>query len=376
MKSYYLWILFLLLAFSCRTMVPVQVRKPAELNVGSARTIAVLDFDFKGSWDFSAGEKDSKKLKDLITKVLTQKDKKMPDPEKAYPGNSVSEQFIAKLVQNGYYTVIERSRIEEIMQEQSLSLSGLVDEAQAVKVGSLIGAQAMITGSGSYSVKDEGEWEKYKEKVKKDGKKVEVEKERYKISRKASAQITFRIIDVTNGSVIASKTNKAANYSDSWRGIDMKYQSTGDNEEEAAKGLPDWKPIIDKLVNDILDNTINQIAPHTITEKREIESGDSKKMEAALEYAKRDMWDEAGTIWREVLQMKPEKEDKIAATYNLGLYHEIFGQLDQAEEFYEKAFKLSGDSKYLDSKARIKKRRQELEKLRQQEADDTTEIEN
>ena len=156
----------------------------------------------------------------------------------------------------------------------------------------------------------------------------------------------------------------------------MKYQSTGDNEEEAAKGLPDWKPIIDKLVNDILDNTIKQIAPHTITEKREIESGDSKKMEAALEYAKRDMWDEAGTIWREVLEMKPEKEDKIAATYNLGLYHEIFGQLDQAEEFYEKAFKLSGDSKYLDSKARIKKRRQELEKLRQQEADDTTEIEN
>lgn len=364
---YRLVLLLLLFMFSCKTMVPVKVRKPAELNVGSARTIAVLDFDFKGSWDFSAGEKDIKKLKDVLTKVLKGKDKKMPDPEKAYPGRQVSEQFIAKLVQNGYYTVIERARIEEIMQEQSLSLSGLVDESQAVQVGSLIGAQAMITGSGSYSVKDEGEWETYKEKVKKDGKKVEVEKERYKIERRVNVQITFRIIDINSGSVIASKTNKSANYSDSWRGIDSKYTSTGDDEESAAKGLPDWKPIVNELVDKLLQTTVQQIAPHTVTEKREIESGDSNKMERALEYAKRDMWDEARQIWEEVLNKKADKEDKIAATYNMGLYFEIFGDLDRAEELYEKAFKLSDDSKYLDAKARILQRRKELQKLQQQE---------
>ena len=99
--------------------------------------------------------------------------------------------------------MIERSKIEEIIKEQSLSLSGLVNEQQAVTVGNLLGAEALITGSGSYSVKDEGEWETYKEKVKNsEGKKVDVEKKRYNIYRIVDVGITFRIIDVNSGSIL------------------------------------------------------------------------------------------------------------------------------------------------------------------------------
>jgi len=352
-----------LLFSACSTTIPVKVRKPAELNIGSARTIAVMDFDFTGSWDFSAGEKDSKKALSVFAKAIAAKNKKL-HPAKAYPGKSISEQFIAKLVQNGYYTVIERSKIDAILQEQSLSLSGLVDEDQVVQVGNMIGAQALITGSGTYSVNDVGEWEKYKEKKKnKDGKKVTIEKERYNIVRNVSTQITFRVIDVNTGSVIASKTNKASNKSKSW-----KYKSSGKNESAAAKGLKDWKPIVTGLVSKILDKTVRQIAPHTVTQKREIEEGESKKMKSALEYAKRDLWDEAKEIWDKVLAGKPKKDDRIAATYNLGLFYEIFGFFNDAESHYEKAYKLSKDSKYLDAKARVKKRRKEVEKLRQQEA--------
>jgi tetratricopeptide (TPR) repeat protein len=61
-----------------------------------------------------------------------------------------------------------------------------------------------------------------------------------------------------------------------------------------------------------------------------------------------------------------DKDDRVAATYNIGLYYEISGYLDQAEDYYDKAFKMSGDSKYLDSRARIQKRRKELERLQQQ----------
>ena len=50
-------ILTALLFFGCSTTIPVKVRKPAKLNIGSARTIAVMDFEFTGSWDFRAGEK-------------------------------------------------------------------------------------------------------------------------------------------------------------------------------------------------------------------------------------------------------------------------------------------------------------------------------
>jgi len=350
---------------ACTTTIPVRVRKPAELNVGAARTIAVMDFDFSGSWDYSADKKSKTTLRDVLTNVLSGAGTQSQNSsQKTYPGSNVSDQFVAKLVQNQYYTVIERSKIEEIIKEQSFSLSGLVDQQQAVTIGNLLGAEALITGSGSYSIKDEGGWETYKEKEKdKDGKKVEVEKKRYNIYRIVDVSLTFRIIDVTTGSIIASKTNHGSN-----RSVKRSYMGTGKNERAAAQSLPDWKPIVERVVSNVLDLTVTQIAPHTVTEKRVIEEGDSNKMERALEYAKRDLWDEARVIWLEVVdKKKSDKEDKIAATYNLGLYYEVFGFLDDAESYYQKAFKLSGDSKFLDARARINRRRAELRKLQQQE---------
>jgi curli biogenesis system outer membrane secretion channel CsgG len=365
LKKIIISIVLIIFATACTTIIPVKVRKPAELNIGSARTIAVMEFDFLGSWDFSAGDKNSDNLKQAIVNAIAKKkDRKPLQPKAAYPGVYVSNELVAKLVQNGYYTVIERSKINDVLKEQSLTLSGLVDEEQAVEIGNMIGAQALITGSGSYSVKDEGEWETYTEKKKnKDGKKVKVKKKRYNITRHVSAQITFRIIDVNTGSVVASKTNKASNKSRLW-----KYRSSGKDEASAAAGLKDWKPIVEGLVSKILDKTVKQIAPHTVTQKREIEEGESKKMKSAVEYAKRDLWEEAKEIWKKVLvSKKSEKEDHIAATYNMGLYFEIFGFFDDAENFYEEAYKLSDDSKYLDARARVKKRRKEVEKLRLQE---------
>ena len=80
------------------------------------------------------------------------------------------------------------------------------------------------------------------------------------------------------------------------------------------------------------------------------------------------MWEEAKEIWMDVVsKRKSEKDDKIAATYNLGLYYEVFGFLDDADKYYQAAYKISKDSKYLDARARIKRRRVELKKLQQQE---------
>ena len=95
---------------------------------------------------------------------------------------------------------------------------------------------------------------------------------------------------------------------------------------------------------------------------------DDGKMETALEYAKRDLWDEAKEIWLDVINKKKSgKDDKVSATYNMGVYYEVFGFLDDAEIYYQKAFELSKDSKYLDARSRINKRRKDLEKLQQQE---------
>ena len=91
-------------------------------------------------------------------------------------------------------------------------------------------------------------------------------------------------------------------------------------------------------------------------------------MEAAVEYAKRSLWEDAKELWESVLEdPNAEIDDRVAATHNIGLYYEVNNQLDEAEEMYDKTFKLSGDTKYLDAKVRIQHRRNEIQRLKKQQ---------
>lgn len=351
-------ILVILIIDACKTTTSVRMLKPAELDVGAVKKIAVLDFDFTGSWDLE--ETSAKNLEELGIKILEKAitKEKPPDPRSAYPGKNITDMLIAKLVNNRYYTVIEREQIAKILEEQAFSLSGVIDENQAAQIGKLVGAEGLVMGSGTYSIKDKGEWETYKEKKE--------EKKRFRISRMVDARITFKIVDVTRGTIIISQTNSASNA----RGnkVAAKYSSTGRNEREALKGVPDWRPIVDDLVSQILNHTIRQIAPHYVDERRIIEEGESPAMEAAVEYAKRGLWEDAKGLWETVMEDPvADKEDRIAATYNMGLYYEVNGQLDEAENMFDSSFKLSGDTKYLDAKVRIQNRRNELERLKRQQ---------
>ena len=61
-------------------------------------------------------------------------------------GNEIQDKLINALVDRGI-SVVERSRLEEVLREQKLSYSGLVDLGSAKQVGKLLGADAIILGS-------------------------------------------------------------------------------------------------------------------------------------------------------------------------------------------------------------------------------------
>jgi hypothetical protein len=67
------------------------------------------------------------------------------------PGDSyavyATEKLTHYMVTLGTYSVIERSRIEEIMKEQNLSLSGAIDANTASKIGKILAVDAVITGT-------------------------------------------------------------------------------------------------------------------------------------------------------------------------------------------------------------------------------------
>ena len=353
----FVFLLTVMLLSQCGTSTSVKVLKPAELNVGAVKKVAVLDFDFIGSWDFADEKKEKNEISN-IAKVLLKdmfKGKKPPDPKTAYPGSIVSDRLVAKLVNNQYYTVIERKELSKILEEQALSLSGVIDVNQAAEVGRLLGAEGLLMGSGTYNVQDRGQWETYKEK--------KIEKKRYRISRQVDVKFTYKIVNIETGTIVASKTNSAS----TGRSKSAKYSGTGKDEKEAMKNIPDWRPIVDDMVNKVLNQTLWQVAPHYVTERREIEEGDSDQMEIAVEYAKRNLWEDAREVWDMVAaDASADKDDRVGATYNLGLYYELTGDLDTAEHLFDKAFKMSGDDKYLDSRARIERRRKELKRLQAQ----------
>jgi TolB-like protein len=62
-------------------------------------------------------------------------------------GIIVAEWFITALVKAGRFEVIERGLIQKLLEEQKLSMTGLVDANTATKIGRFLGVKTIISGS-------------------------------------------------------------------------------------------------------------------------------------------------------------------------------------------------------------------------------------
>jgi TolB-like protein len=91
----------------------------------------------------------------------------------SYLGFQIAEFVSSSMAGYPEVTVIERSSIDKILQEQELELSGFTDEKNAVKVGSIANASQMVVGS-------------------------------FTLDAKGTMSLTGRIVDVNNGTVLGS----------------------------------------------------------------------------------------------------------------------------------------------------------------------------
>jgi hypothetical protein len=69
------------------------------------------------------------------------------DGVKSVEGALISERVVAKLTEHGLARIVERDKLDAIMSEQKLSVSGLVEPGAGVRVGKLLGANGILTGS-------------------------------------------------------------------------------------------------------------------------------------------------------------------------------------------------------------------------------------
>lgn len=95
-------------------------------------------------------------------------------------GSSVSDLFMTELMRMDCYTLVERSQMAKVLGEAELALAGLSD-AQAVRVGSMAGADGTIIGTVT-----------------------EYEQIAYKGKMYPSVGVTLRLIDNASGQVVWS----------------------------------------------------------------------------------------------------------------------------------------------------------------------------
>lgn len=65
----------------------------------------------------------------------------------ASPAQGVSNLITNALVKDGSYSVIERSKIDAILQEQDLGASGRINPETAAQIGRVLGVDAVVIGA-------------------------------------------------------------------------------------------------------------------------------------------------------------------------------------------------------------------------------------
>jgi len=62
------------------------------------------------------------------------------------PGEGISDMLVTELVNSGRFSVVERERLDEVLQEQNLAREGVVNAATAARIGRILGVQLFVFG--------------------------------------------------------------------------------------------------------------------------------------------------------------------------------------------------------------------------------------
>lgn len=108
-------------------------------------------------------------------------------------GGAASDILITELVKSEKFIVVERSKMDKIMQEQKLQTQGLTDPQTAAKIGQIMGLEAIVVGAVSQFG------------VKKEGSDYLLAQSKQQV---ADVTVDIRVIDVQSGQVILADSGK------------------------------------------------------------------------------------------------------------------------------------------------------------------------
>lgn len=241
-----------------------------------------------------------------------------------------------------FFTLVDRRSLNNVISEMKLMQSGLADQATAVRIGKLIGAQGIYTGTVTAATWNDSHYSASRSKC------IERQREdrgsvkkgecirwwNYEVpcvKRTASFAFTPKLVEVETGRVAFS-----ANYSGS-------AESSGCQDGTPASG---GQELLTKAKDTAKKDFRQSIAPYYVV--REVKLMDSTdgitsseakdKLKNGIDYAEKRL-ERACELWKEADRQSP---GSVALTYDLGVCAESAGDLDAAQAFYTKADNLLG----------------------------------
>ncbi len=231
-----------------------------------------------------------------------------------------------------YFTMISRNDFEKIIKEQKIQNSGLVEQGTAVKVGELIGAQAIISGNvGSPSSQDSSFYETRARCADKKCKTLTYYKVRC-VNRAVGLWAEVRIVDVQKGDVIfADRLSKNRVY---------KHCS------DYSSALPSRDMAAQTLAETMADEFTYRLSPRyrtfgvVLLEEPDLDYSDKQEelLEVSLKYIEHGRYDKAEQFLTQLIDSTASQS--YVAFYNLGVVKEADGKYTEAKEYYEMADRL------------------------------------
>ena len=269
-------------------------------------------------------------------------------PEDRRWGSVASDRLAARLDENNRkyqrYQLVDRKNIEAILNEQDLQLA-VSDAATAGQVGQLAGVEAMIYGRVKVVMREEHTTRTTVDVIHQTTKQVPY------VKRYCMASVTFTMDHVATGRTIATISEMREFDSDD------KSKNSAPAAITSAMGLPGGSsaPANEQTVMGLIDECVQafvgKISAHDIVVSAKLKGGKSEAVKTGNTLAVAGEYAEALESYRKGLE---EKADDHEAAYNAGLMCEALGQLAEAEQYYDQAFKGKARPEYVQARRRVR----------------------
>lgn len=269
-------------------VVTVNVKRPAEVDMGNVQRIAVGRFAGKGGVD-------------------------------------IGEELTQELANYNQFQLIDRNKIEHLMKEGRLAANGLIDQKTAIELGKLIGIATYIDGRVSvykqHEETDNFRW-------------IDNEKRNHQSNIRigtVTVEVAFNVVDLETGQVLLSKK------------ISKRNTGKTSNVDRGAPSI-DYAPIYQATRRDVVNEFMKSIAPYDETIDVQILTDDGiPELARGLTLIKINEWNEAVNIFKQAEAKHPENPKVL---YDLGVAYKYTYQYDLAEKYLKAAYIIDQNELY------------------------------